>query len=126
MRSLRGDAGGGASASPTIIARRALRLSPLGFADVRLGCRVDAFGACAGELTLQAAHTVRCGGARIPAGARLGSTSFQVAAAPALAPVRLRAVARAVVRCAGRIRARAGASDHTTRSAPAELEIRAR
>jgi polysaccharide biosynthesis protein PslG len=57
------------SAKPTRISHRAVRLSPLGFAPVTVGCRSDAIGACSGVLRLKAARPVACGGRGLPAGA---------------------------------------------------------
>jgi hypothetical protein len=117
------------STAQTLVQRRNIHLSPLGYAAVGLGCDSDADGACAGSLRLQSARAVVCGGALLPRGAELGSTWFGIAAAPALAPVRLRSVARRVAKCAGRIRVRATVAPDQARAAAAravEFEIRAR
>jgi hypothetical protein len=103
------------------VLRRNVRLSPLGFAPVGLGCRS---AACAGVLRLRNARAAWCGGRYIRRGAPVGSASFRIAVAPAIAPVRLRAVARRVARCTGRIRVDASVAA-AGRTQSAELEIRA-
>ncbi|HEX6712051.1 MAG TPA: hypothetical protein VF066_01655 [Thermoleophilaceae bacterium] len=122
-----GDAGGG-SAEPARIARRDVRLSPLGFAAVTLRCRSDAPGACGGVLRLRSSRGVLCGGRRLAAGSKLGAVPFRIAAAPAIAPVRIRSAARRVARCAGRIRARATVAPadraHAAAAHWVEFEIR--
>jgi hypothetical protein len=101
------DAGAGGSAEDARIARRDVRLSPLGFAAVTLRCRSAEPGACAGLLRLRSASAAGCRGRSIPAGTQLGSAPFRIAAAPAIAPVRVRAAVRRIARCAGRMRVRA-------------------
>lgn len=129
VRALR-DGSGGGSAEPARIARRDVRVSPLGFAPVSLGCESDAPGACAGVLRLRSASAVACGGLHMDAGAALGSAAFAIAAAPAIAPVRLRAAARTIASCAGRIRVRAsvasGARANTAAAHAVEFVLRAR
>jgi hypothetical protein len=107
VRALRGGGERGGSAALARIGARDVRLSPLGFAAVTLRCRSDAPGACAGVLRLRTASAVGCGGRWIPAGSQVGSAAFRIAAAPAIAPVRVRAEARRIARCAGRMRVRA-------------------
>jgi hypothetical protein len=130
VRMLRSGAAPAGLAGLVRVSRRDVRLSPLGFAAVGLGCGSDATGACGGVLRLRTARTVSCAGRRLGAAAVLGSASFQIAVAPAIAPVRLRRSARVVVRCAGRVRVRAsvgppdGAQAAATR--PVEFDIRAR
>lgn len=118
------------SAAPTRISRRTVRLSPLGFAAVSLGCRSEQTGACAGRLHLQSARDVRCGKRRVARGAEFGAASFRIAVAPATAPVRIRAAARELAKCAGRIRVRAtiGPDDDAQASAAkaVEFDLRAR
>jgi hypothetical protein len=130
VRALRSGLPAGGSADPARISRRSVRLSPLGFAAVGLGCRSDSPGACAGRLRLQSARRVRCGGSTLAAGSDLGSAPFQIAAAPAIAPVRLRSRARRIAECAGRMRVRATvAPADAARAAAAhsvEFELRAR
>lgn len=121
------------------VSRRSVRMSPLGYAHVALGCRSPALGACAGRLVLESARRVRCG--KLPAvatGAIIGTASFRMAIAPAVAPVALTRDARAAALCAGRIRVRAtlaneaGVPDARTRAARSsapravEFDIRAR
>jgi hypothetical protein len=101
----RRDSGG--SAELARIVRRDVRISPLGFAHVAIGCRSNAAGACAGVLRLRSATAASCGDRRLPAGGMLGSASFDVAAAPAIAPVRIRRAARLLAACVGQIRVRA-------------------
>jgi hypothetical protein len=108
VRALRGgDSGGGGSAELARIGDRDVHLSPLGFAAVTLRCRSAEPGACAGVLRLHTASAVACRGRWVPAGAQVGSAAFRIAAAPAIAPVRVRAEARRIARCAGRMRVRA-------------------
>jgi hypothetical protein len=114
-----GDPGGWAAIAR--IARRDVRVSPLGFAQVALRCGSDAPGACGGVLRLRAARPVGCRGRWMGAGTALGSASFRIAATPAIAPVRLRAAARRIVACAGRVRVRASAGARAV-----EFVIRAR
>ena len=95
------------SAALTQISDRTVRLSPLGFAAVGLGCRSGRFGACAGELQLRAARTARCDGRTRITGATLGAASFRIAATPALVPVSLNGTTRRLARCAGSLRVRA-------------------
>jgi hypothetical protein len=130
VRMLRSNAPPAGSAGGVELSRRTLRLSPLGFAAVGLGCRAAESGACAGVLRLQSVRAVRCGSERMAAGAPLGSATFQIAAAPAIAPVRLRSAGRRAAACAGRIRVRATvAPAHAAHAAVAqsvEFDIRAR
>jgi hypothetical protein len=116
---LRAGAHGGGSAEATELSRRTVRLSPLGFAAVGLGCRLPQTGACGGVLRLRSARTVACGGRRIAAGAPVGSAEFQIAVAPAIEPVRVRSAARRTLDCAGRIRVRATAAPANGASAAA-------
>ena len=124
MRALRGGDPAASGGDPALntVARRSVRLSPLGYAGIRLGCRSDAFGACGGVLTLRSVTAIGCGANRMAAGTLVGSASFRIAAVPALVPVRIRATARRLVRCGRRIRVRAAAAP----SATAEFDIRAR
>jgi hypothetical protein len=127
---LRAGAPGGGSAQPTQVSRRSVRLSPLGFAAVTLGCRSPQSGACGGVLRLRSARSVACGGRRIAARELIGSAEFQIAVAPAVAPVRVRSAARRAAECAGRIRVRATATPATGASGaaahPVEFDLRAR
>jgi hypothetical protein len=121
-------------AGPTALARasrRTVRVSPLGFAAVSLGCSSDATGACAGRLELRSARAVRCGGRLFAAGADLGHARFRIAVAPAIAPVRLTRDAKQAALCAGRVRVRAtvapeGAAHSSAVPPPVEFELRAR
>ena len=128
VRALRREDSGG-SAELARIARRDVRVSPLGFAAVALGCGSDAPGTCAGVLRLRSASAVSCGGRRVRAGASLGSASFAIAAAPAIAPVRLRRAVRRIARCAGRMRVRATVGDpdvaHAASAHAVEFTLRA-
>src|SRR3954447_25696179 len=92
------------SASLSRVSRRTVRMSPLGFAAVSLGCASDDTGACAGRLRLKSARAVRCGSRTYAAGSDLGQARFRIAVAPAIAPVRLTRAAKAMAACAGRIR----------------------
>ena len=130
VRALRGGSFGDGSAELARIARRDVRVSPLGFAAVALGCESDAFGACAGVLRLRSASAVACGGRRMHAGSELGSAAFRIAAAPAIAPVHIRSAARAIAKCAGRVRVRATVADperaHVALARPVEFVLRGR
>lgn len=130
VRSLRTSDDVVGSAEPARIVRRDVRISPLGFAHVAIGCRSDAAGACAGVLRLRAVRATTCGARRIARGAALGSASFTIAAAPAFAPVRIRSAARAVARCAGGIRVRASVAPadraRTASAHSVEFVLRAR
>jgi polysaccharide biosynthesis protein PslG len=99
----------GGSAAGVEVSSKTLRLSPLGFAAVTLGCRSRRVGACGGVLRLRAAQSAGCRGAYVARGATLGRTSFRIAVAPAVAPVHLNVAARKVIACAGQLRVRAGA-----------------
>lgn len=94
-------------AAATEIARRDVRVSPLGFARIVLGCRAAASDVCAGRLRLQSVGSVRCGGRRLRARTQLGSGAYAIAVAPAIASVRLSTAARWFARCARRLRVRA-------------------
>jgi hypothetical protein len=130
VRMLRSGVWPEGSAEPARVSRRNVRLSPLGFAAVALGCRSGQTGACAGVLRLRSARPVACDATRLPAGAELGSARFRIAVAPAFVPVRLRSDARRVARCAGRVRVRASVGPvHRAHAAVAhsvEFELRAR
>lgn len=91
----------------TRMVRRDVRISPLGFAHVAVGCRSADAGACGGVLRLRSARAVGCGMQRMRAGAAVGSASFDVAAAPAVVPVRIRGAARRLAACAGALPVRA-------------------
>jgi hypothetical protein len=117
VRMLRSGAASPGSTALARVSRRTVRLSPLGFAAVGLGCQSDDSGACAGVLRLRSARAVWCGGRRLAARAELGSADFRIAVAPAIAPVRLRTVARRVAQCAGRIRVRATVASTTAHAA---------
>jgi Glycosyl hydrolase catalytic core len=120
--------------SPTLaeVSRRTVRLSPLGYAAVTLGCRSEETDACGGRLRLESARRVRCGDQRVAAGAELGEAPFRVPVAPAIAPVRLSSDARRLAECEGRIRVRASVARWDSKVASAsgtravEFEIRAR
>jgi hypothetical protein len=118
------------SAELARVRRRGVRLSPLGFAAVGLGCRSGQTGACAGVLRLQNARSVTCGRQTLPARSDLGRAAFRIAVAPAIAPVRLRASARRIAKCAGRIRVRASVAPGNRAQAAAvqavEFDLRAR
>jgi hypothetical protein len=118
------------SAEPARVSRRNVRLSPLGFAAVALGCRSGETGACAGVLRLRSVRRIACGARRFAAGAELGSVRFRIAVAPAVAPVRLRSAARGIARCAGRIRVRASVGPtkraHAAVAHSVEFDIQAR
>jgi hypothetical protein len=118
------------STHPVGLSRRSVTLSPLGYADVALGCASPGPGACAGRLVLQSARAVSCGGSgSLARGVVIGGTSFRMPMAPAIAPVRLTRNARRVALCAGRLRVRAslaGAGVARASSARAvEFELRA-
>src|SRR4051794_26688080 len=83
----------------TRVSPRALRVSPLGFATVTLGCSSPQTAACAGRLQLRSTRMVRCGGEVLPSGSALGASTFTVAVAPAMVPVRLSARAARIIRC---------------------------
>ena len=132
-----GQAWPAAPSSPALVSRRNVRLSPLGFADVGLGCDSDAIGACMGRLRLQSARSVVCGGTRFARGSELGAADFRMPMSPAIAPVQLSPGARRVAECAGVIRVRASVADstvartleagaRTAATQPVEFEIRAR
>jgi polysaccharide biosynthesis protein PslG len=112
------------SAEPARISRGTVRLSPLGFAAVGMGCRSPDPGACAGTLRLRAARSLHCGADSRAAGAELGSAKFRVAVAPAIVPVRLTPGARRLARCAGRIHVSATAG--SARAGTVKFVIRAR
>jgi hypothetical protein len=95
------------SAELARVSRRTVRLSPQGYAAVGLGCGSDEAGACAGTLRLRTAGPLGCGGVSRAAGSQLGAATFRVVVAPSVVPVRLTGAARALTRCAGRIRVRA-------------------
>jgi hypothetical protein len=97
------------SASPdsAVVSPGNVRLSPLGFAGVTMGCRDDAPGACAGALRLRATGALRCGGIALDPGAEVGEARFRIAVSPALVPVRLTARARRLAQCVRRLRVRA-------------------
>lgn len=117
------------SAAPARISTRTVHVSPLGFAAVALGCKFEELGACAGTLRLQSARPVVCGDQEFAAGTDLGSARFQIAIAPAIAPVRLSSGARHIAECAGRIRVRASVSSHRAQTATAravEFDLKAR
>ena len=117
------------SAALARISTRAVRMSPLGFADVSLGCRSEETGACAGTLRLQSARPLACGNEDFAAGTALGAARFRIAIAPAIAPVRLSTAARRIALCAGRIRVRASVSSGRAEASAAravEFELRAR
>jgi polysaccharide biosynthesis protein PslG len=130
LRSPSGDGGPTASAELAQIARRDVRISPLGFAHVAIGCDSDQPGACGGVLRLRSAQPVSCGAGRIAAGAPLGSASFAIAAAPAVAPVRIAGSARRIADCARRIRVRASVASadraHAAVARSVEFVLRAR
>jgi hypothetical protein len=129
VRMLRSGAARQGSAALARVSRRTVRLSPLAFAAVGLGCQSDDSGACAGVLRLRSARAVWCGGRRLAAGVELGSAEFSIAVTPAIAPVRLRTAARRAAQCAGRIRVRATvAAVHAPNAAASqsvEFDIRA-
>src|SRR3954447_1018920 len=116
------------SADLARVSKRTVRISPLGFAAVGLGCKSEATGACAGRLQLRTAHRVSCGNSATPARTSLGSARFRIAVAPAVAPVRLTTAARALTECAGTIRVRATvAADEAhaaTATKPVEFDLR--
>jgi hypothetical protein len=118
------------SAELTRISRRTVRLSPRGNAAVGLGCGSDEAGACAGTLRLRTAGPLSCGGVSRAAGSQVGAATFRVFVAPSVVPVRLTDAARALTRCAGRIRVRATAatqgSARTSVARAVEFVIRAR
>ena len=118
------------SAELARVSRRTVPLSPLGFAAVTLGCRSDQADACAGRLELTAARPARCGNQRLSVGTPLGSKDFQIAVAPAIAPVRLRSAVRRIAECAGQIRVRPTLANPAAAQAAAnqsvEFTIRAR
>src|SRR4051794_21976330 len=117
------------SAEPAEVSSRTVRISPLGLAAVGLGCNSEATGACAGRLQLRTAHRVSCGNSVTPARKTLGSARFRIAVAPAVAPVRLPAAARALTECAGTIRVRAtvaaDGAHAATATKPVEFDLRA-
>jgi hypothetical protein len=121
VRALRTTSSARGSGESTWISRRAVRLSPLGFVPVELGCRPNDVGGCAGVLRLRSVQAVTCGGARLPAGSSLGEVRFRIAANPALTPVRMRSAGRLAVRCRRRLRLRASVG-----SAHVEFDLRAR
>jgi hypothetical protein len=115
VRALRDGWPAGGSSEPVRISKRTVRLSPLGFAAIAVGCRSDAPGACGGVLRLRSGSTARCGGATLHRGFPLGSAAFRITASPAIVPVRILTATRRVARCDGRIRVRATAgADATT------------
>jgi hypothetical protein len=118
--------GAKAGTGRTHVSLRPLRVSPLGFATVRLGCSSPQTGACGGRLNLRSTRTVRCGGEVLRSGFALGTSAFSVAVAPAMVPVRLRAVAARVIRCAGRIAVRVTTSRSAAASRSADLVLRRR
>jgi Glycosyl hydrolase catalytic core len=128
VRALRSGTGDG-SAELARIVRRDVRISPLGYAHVAVGCGSSQPGACAGMLRLRSARPVSCGAHGLAAGGALGSASFSVAAAPAIAPVRIRGSARRLAECAGRIRVRASVTPvdraHAASTRSVEFELRA-
>jgi hypothetical protein len=130
VQALRSGEQGGGSAQLARVWGRDMRISPLGFAHIALGCRSGEAGACGGVVRLRGARTRWCGGRRLREGAGLGSAPFRIAAAPAIAPVRLRAAARAIVRCAGRIRVRATVAQpgaaHAAAAHAVEFTLRSR
>jgi hypothetical protein len=129
VRMLRSGPASEGSADLAQVSGRSVRLSPLGFAAVGLGCRSAESGACAGVLRLRSARAVWCGAQHLAVGAELGAASFRIAAAPAIAPVRLSGVARRATQCAGRIRVRAtvasGVAAHAVAAQSVEFDIRA-
>jgi Glycosyl hydrolase catalytic core len=130
VRMLRTQPPDAGSSDPVRIERRNLRLSPLGYAAVGIGCESAETGACAGLLRLRSARAVSCAGRYLPAGSDLGATLFRVAVAPAIAPVRLRGAARQIAECAARIRVRATVANpdtaHAASARSVEFELRAR
>jgi hypothetical protein len=117
------------SATLARISTRTVRLSPLGYAAVSLGCRSEETGACAGTLRLQSAKPITCGDVTFDAGTPLGTAQFHIAIAPAIAPVRLSPGARRAALCAGRIRVRASVSSGRAQASAAravEFDLRAR
>ncbi|MEA2482266.1 MAG: polysaccharide biosynthesis protein PslG [Thermoleophilaceae bacterium] len=124
VKALREGAGPGTAL--TGVSRRSVRLSPLGFAAVALGCSSPQTAACGGRLRLRSARTVSCGGETLAAGSALGGTTFTIAVAPALAPVRVPAVAARVIRCAGAVRVRATVSQPATAPGAVEFVLRGR
>jgi hypothetical protein len=130
VKALREGLPASGSAEPARISHRNVRLSPLGFAAVSLGCRSDQTGACAGRLLLQSAQAVTCGDQTFNRGSELGNAPFRIAVPPAIAPVRLSRAARSLAKCAGSIRVRASVAGdeaaHASASRAVEFVIRAR
>jgi hypothetical protein len=119
------------AAAEARVSKRTVRLSPLGFAAVSLGCRSQDLGACQGVLRLTTVRAVRCGSSSLLAGTKLGAARFRIAVPPAIAPVRLRPTAAAAAKCAGRVRVRATVAPderaQTAAAAPAvEFDLKTR